>query len=325
MGEAGKTEVSKTFRPILAATCKSLEKVRFPVLVSPKLDGFRAIVRGGKLLSRTLKPIPNRFTQARFAGLPDGLDGELIVGEPGGIDAWNRTSTGVSSVDGEPEDVRFWIFDDWSQPGGFRDRFKAVENQRYLMAGTVAKHRFIDVVPHELVETHERLMDLEETWVGAGYEGVMVRSLTGPYKHGRSTEIEGFLMKIKRFEDSEAVVVGFEEQMRNDNPKTINALGLSERATKKENKVPSGQLGAFVLEWSNPHHGGKVRFSCGVGLTNAQAIDFWTRRDELDGALVKFKFQGLTPDGLPRFPVYQGLRSTIDVDDASSTLDPARE
>ena len=66
-----------TFRPMLASHCKDMSNLRFPVLVSKKLDGVRASVQGGRLMSRSLKPIPNENVQAMFKGLPEGLDGEL--------------------------------------------------------------------------------------------------------------------------------------------------------------------------------------------------------------------------------------------------------
>ena len=42
------------YKPMLA--CKAdLSKLVYPVLVSPKLDGVRATVQGGVVLSRTLQ------------------------------------------------------------------------------------------------------------------------------------------------------------------------------------------------------------------------------------------------------------------------------
>jgi DNA ligase-1 len=47
------------FKPMLASDCGGIENVRFPVIASPKLDGVRALVIDGALMSRSLKPIPN--------------------------------------------------------------------------------------------------------------------------------------------------------------------------------------------------------------------------------------------------------------------------
>ena len=51
--------MTKAFKPMLASPME-LEHVRWPMYASVKLDGIRAVVRDGKLLSRSLKPIPNK-------------------------------------------------------------------------------------------------------------------------------------------------------------------------------------------------------------------------------------------------------------------------
>src|SRR5437899_138139 len=84
-----------------------------------------------------------------------------------------------------------------------------------------------------------------------GFEGVMLRKPDGPYKFGRSTVREGYLMKVKRFTQEEAVVVGYEEQETNLNEATKDALGHTKRSSHKAGKRPAGVLGA--LRVSNGH------------------------------------------------------------------------
>jgi DNA ligase-1 len=60
-------------RPMLA--CKDATGLKFPLLASAKIDGVRALVKDGKVLSRSLKPIPNRHVQEMFGSL-EGADGE---------------------------------------------------------------------------------------------------------------------------------------------------------------------------------------------------------------------------------------------------------
>ncbi len=87
------------FRPMLADKVTDISALRFPVLASKKLDGVRCLVQDGVLVSRTLKPIPNKFVQAKFKGLPEGTDGELIVGDPRDPEAYRRTVSVVMSDD----------------------------------------------------------------------------------------------------------------------------------------------------------------------------------------------------------------------------------
>ena len=53
----------------------------------------------------------------------------------------------------------------------------------------------------------------------------MMRNPIAPYKQGRGTFREGIIYKLKRFEDSEAVIIGFVEQMTNQNVLEKDELG----------------------------------------------------------------------------------------------------
>src|SRR5690606_8348078 len=86
------------------------------------------------------------------------------------------------------------------------------------------------VVPHRLINNEAELLDYERVTVDAGFEGLILRDPNGPYKYGRSTAREGWMLKLKRFKDSEAEVIGVEEEMHNGNEAKVNALGLTERS-----------------------------------------------------------------------------------------------
>jgi len=67
-------------KPMLASKCERPDLLPFPVLPTPKLDGIRCIKIGGKALTRSFKPISNRFARVLIeANLPDGLDGESML------------------------------------------------------------------------------------------------------------------------------------------------------------------------------------------------------------------------------------------------------
>ena len=93
------------FKPMLA-TDADIEKLRFPLLASAKLDGVRAVVRDGVVYSRSNKPIPNKFVQDSFKDL-DCVDGELIVGEPNSSTVYRDTVSHVMSHDKTDYDLRF--------------------------------------------------------------------------------------------------------------------------------------------------------------------------------------------------------------------------
>lgn len=298
--------MTKQFRPMLASPCEDIAALRYPVLVSPKLDGIRCLIRGGVAVSRNLKPIPNAFVQACLRGLPDGLDGELIVGEPTGTDVWNRTSSGVMREDGEPE-FTFYVFDDFTRD---TDRFDARADYRRLVHIIPSQHVYavngVAVLEHGIARDAERLSAMEEAFVAQGYEGLMIRDPAGPYKFGRSTAREGWLLKLKRFEDHEAIVTGFVERFHNANEATTDALGLTKRSTAKAGKVGTDTLGALVCTFNG------VTFEVGSGFTDAQRAEIWTNGAKYLGRHVTFKCQGFTPAGVPRFPVFKGWRHDAD-------------
>ncbi len=134
-----------------------------------------------------------------------------------------------------------------------------------------------------------------------------MRSQNSPYKCGRSTESEGYLLKIKRFCDDEAVIVGYEELMHNDNVATRDAFGRTERSTHQENLRPAGVLGKLICRI------GKVEFGIGTGFDAKTRAELWVKRDKLKNKIVKFKHQPSGADERPRFPVFLGFRDDWDM------------
>jgi DNA ligase-1 len=289
-------------KPMLAAQA-DLTKLRYPVLVSPKLDGVRCLIMDGVAMSRNLKPIPNMFAQKLF-GRPElnGLDGELIVGEDCGPGVFQRTSSGVMSEDGEPP-VWFHVFDDYRQVDlGFKERFLLVKKR------TKASVK-IEIVEHVNIMNEEALLHYEAEKLSDGYEGVMIRDPKGLYKHGRSTATEGGLLKLKRFVDSEAVIIGFSPLMHNGNEAKKNELGQTERSSHQDGKVALDLLGS--LEVRDLKSG--VKFELGTGFNAEQRKHIWTGRKTLKGKFVKYKSQLVGVKDKPRFPVFIGFRDVRDL------------
>ena len=288
--------------------CRAGE-IKLPCYISPKLDGVRAVIFGGVVYSRSLKPIPNKWVQKMF-GLHnlEGFDGELICGDPTAKDVYRKTNSAVMSEEGEP-DVSLWVFDccrseflphDFASRDGWVFITTAIDS---TLSGRVVK------VPQTYCESSTRLDQLCELNLKLGYEGSMVRSPTSPYKFGRSTEKEGYLMKIKKFEDSEAVVIGMTELLHNDNPATTSELGLTKRSSHKDNKTPAGVMGSLLVKDLNTD----VEFEIGTGFTSDDREEFWKDKGDVIGRIVKYKH---FPNGVkdkPRFPVFLGFRHKEDL------------
>lgn len=296
------------FRPMLSGKAPDdLSKITFPVLVSPKLDGVRALVRGGKVLSRSMKPIPNKHVQKLFGiDVLEGLDGELVVGKPNAHDAMQATTSGVMSKDGEP-DVKYYVFD-YAEEGYEKDPFK---ERLDFVKSVVADVGHPDVVflKHRLVYDDHELAAYEEACVAKGYEGVMLRSLHGPYKQGRSTVREGYLLKMKRFEDSEAEVIGIVQRMHNTNEATKDERGYTKRSSAKEGMELVEEMGTLIVR--DIHSG--VEFEVGSGFTAQQRKDYWLTQEQLAGKILKYKYQPVGVKDKPRLPIFLGWRDPLDL------------
>jgi DNA ligase-1 len=300
-------ERNMTFRPLLAAQLEDASTIKYPVLVSPKIDGIRCVIHEGKALTRSLKPIPNHYVREQLVTCP-AFDGELTVGIPNDPKTWNETSSAIMSHDGEPV-FTYHVFDMCDSPSLYAERLRR--------ASALAKNyesRGVKLLPHVLVQNASELLLEEQRAVDAGFEGLMLRDPNGKYKHGRSTLREGTLLKMKRFDHSEAKIVDFKERHEHVGEAKVNALGLMERDHKRENFQPCGDLGAFICEWyatDGKFH--SVQFDVGSGFTADMRAHFWNLRTRHLGKVIRIKHQGKTPDGKPRFPIFEGFRDPRDM------------
>jgi DNA ligase-1 len=295
------------FKPMLASKVTKFDALKFPLLASIKLDGIRATVQGGQLLSRTLKPLPNKAIQALFAGLPEGLDGELILGDPAAPDCFRKTSSKVMSPDEDAEGIVFHVFDKFAPTP--TDPFT---NRSFYLEIAVKENRDkypIHLVFQTKINSLEMLEQFEEMVLAEGHEGVMLRSLNGPYKQGRSSEREGYLLKLKRFQDGEAEIIGVEEQMHNDNEAETNELGRTKRSTKQEGMIPAGVLGALNVR----DLVSGVEFDIGTGFDADERAEYWKKRKKLTGLIAKYKYFATGGKDKPRFPVFDGFRDKMDI------------
>jgi DNA ligase-1 len=135
--------------------------------------------------------------------------------------------------------------------------------------------------PWVRVHEHERVRDVaqlreELARVEAlGGEGLMLRRPGSRYEVGRSSS----LLKVKTFHDAEARVVE-------------HLPGAGRHA---------GRLGALLVEMPTG-----TRFSVGTGFSDRERAS-----PPPVGALVTYRYQELSQDGVPRFPSYVGVRHDV--------------
>lgn len=286
-------------KPMLAVDCGDTATLQYPLYATPKLDGIRCMKVGGCIVSRNFKPIPNTFIREKLeAILPEGADGEICLRD---TKAFNEVSSAVMRETGEPDFV-YYMFDLYGEQG-YNNRMR--EMYRFVGGGgTIIKPLYPETINNEA-----ELLEYETYQLSEGYEGVMVRTGNSPYKFGRSTVKEGYLLKVKRFTDSEAIILGFVERMHNGNEATKDAFGRTERSSHKENMVPMNTLGA--LQVRDVKSG--VEFEVGTGFSDALRKEIWDNKMDWRDSLIKYKSQKSGEKDKPRFPVFLGKRSPNDM------------
>ncbi len=291
---------------------------------SPKYDGIRGIIDKGQVLSNSLKVFPNKFIQAwakENEEVLQGFDGELIVGEPNDPNVFNNTTGPIRAINSQP-DFRFYVFDRWGDnDNNFLNRN---ENLIYSMMGLDKLPPRVIIVHHVPLTTLEEIYAYEEEQLALGYEGIMLRNITTPYKFGRSYPTGGELVKVKRFVDTEAEVIGFQELCSNQNEATVNEMGNTARSSHKENKVPMDTLGALMIRGFFDD-GTEYTVNIGTGFTAEQRQEIWdnrlpttdkdgnTIRSKYLGEFAKFKYQDVGTQEAPRTPVFLGWRMKEDM------------
>lgn len=297
------------FRPMLSATLETEDDVKgltYPQFCSYKLDGIRVLLHPQLgPVTRKLIPLPNRYARSILADPKLWyLDGEIIVGDVSDKNGFNEnTQSGVMSHGGNP-DFAFYIFDCFKSPTlPYRERLKdakSIINAYQSDAGNLSRIRFVSQWG---VADHLGVMMFEDDAIERGYEGLMVRSPTAPYKFGRSTLKQQWLMKLKRFTDAEAVIVGFEPLEKNTNEPVKDHLGLQKRSSHQAGKVEMDTLGKILVQaapWG--------QFSIGSGFDQTLRKEIWQNQDNYRGKTVTFKYLGHGTKDKPRHPIFLRFR-----------------
>lgn len=298
------------FTKCMLASDAELSTIRYPLLASPKIDGIRCRVWENKPMSRSWKLIRNQYVQEILSIKSlNGLDGELAVGNPWDKNLMQQTTSGVMSAAGNP-DFTFWIFDiftPWQATTPFANRYQMLND--YFTSHRSVLPQQAQLLPQQFIRTPEELAQFEMDCVNQGYEGIITRDPNSLYKNGRSTAREQGMLKVKRFIDSEAVVIDIQEFMHNANEATINALGHTERSSHKDNKVPMGMLGALVCNDIHTNQPIKI----GTGFDHVTRQRLWNERDTLKDRVVKYKYFNHGIKDAPRHPVFLGFRDQDDL------------
>jgi DNA ligase-1 len=268
------------FKPMLAHDYNDYkDKIKYPVVTQPKLDGVRCIIdidgmrsRNGKELisaphiHEALKPLFEKYPDLMF-------DGELYAHKSDGVD-FNKIISCVRKTKPTQDDIieskqyiQYWIYDLPSQVGSFEERFKILCNLDLPDCCVI--------VSTEQVDNSNDLMAYYFDYIADGYEGQIIRVLDSEYENKRSKS----LLKHKTFHDAEFTI-----------------LGVEEGKGKLQSKV-----GTLMFEID-----GKP-FNAAVNGDH-EYLEMLFKRGNLIGKKATVKYFELTTDGVPRFPKVIAIR-----------------
>ena len=274
-GVAGEEAVGahKTILPMLAHDYhKRGKSIVFPAFVQAKLDGVRSIFHNGILSSRMGKPfsglehITGELGPATAAGLI--LDGEVYsTSLPFQQFVGLVKKKNFTAADMEQlKQVNLWVYDCVND--------KPFDERLAMLKEFFAKHTFthVKLLPTEEAATAAGLKKFHDAYVAEGYEGLIVRNKKGAYHLAtRSADLQ----KYKEFEDDEYEVVGFTEG--------------------------EGHEKGLVI-WTCKTKDGK-RFNVRPRGTHEERATLFKEAGSYVGKKLTVRFQELTGDGIPRFPV----------------------
>jgi ATP-dependent DNA ligase len=232
--------------------------VEYPIYVQPKLDGVRCIAykKSGKVILQTRTGMiltSLLHIEDMLADITDVLDGELYNPEI----PFNELA-GIVRRKEMTEDslkVQYHIYD-IINTDTFDKRLKRLNSLKYNIVETRLVNDFYPAF---------------QEFVSKGYEGIMLRTIKGLYKAGRSND----LMKYKEFMEDEFEIIGYEEGKGKD---------------------------AGTVIWIC--HGFKVR----PQGTVEERRKLFENGDKYIGKKLTVIYQELSHKGIPRFPVGKAVR-----------------
>jgi len=273
-GYTVKGEKKKTDRemPMLAHKFTDhKKKVEFPIYVQPKLNGMRMLFNGDEGWSRGNKEIiPEVIQHLKFDTGGYILDGELML--PNNV-LLQESMKAIKKYRPElsPE-LCYHVYDIVDATLTFEERNTVIQK----LSSKFPKN--IVVVPTTPAQNESHVMFWHNTWTEAGFEGTMIRNPNMKYEIGKRSYS---LLKLKDFRDAEYKIIDVVDGDGSD-----------------------AGLAIFVLDAGNGQ-----TFNCRPEGTQENRADLFKNRRKLVGEYLTVRYQELSRDGVPIFPVGVAIRS----------------
>ncbi|MGL4999357.1 MAG: hypothetical protein ACRC5T_10340, partial [Cetobacterium sp.] len=272
-----------------------------PVIVTDKLDGYRACIIGDKVFSTEGKEISlSEFPEIErdMKNMPEGYvyDGEMLCSTKGldRISKYNLTSS-LMSTKGTKYGLKFHVFD--MIPKEEFDLGKSslgTYDRKSLLKSVCPVGGMIEYInPLYCGDSVEEVQSLFQESIARGDEGIMIQTYDSKYETCR---VSDGIWKLKVRETGDFIVVGFEEG--------------------KDTGKNKGTLGNLLVEFKGS--------TCGVGTgfktlqSDKYPIDrtrtwIWENQESLIGKIVELDYdENKNAEGLPNLRHASFLRWRFD-------------
>jgi DNA ligase-1 len=268
------------FQPMLAQDYdKRKDKIKFPILSQPKLDGIRCIVKSDGMWTRNGKEIisaPHIYENLKhiFDNQPDlVLDGELYTSNRDVdfntiISCVRKTKPTQADLDLSTQYIEYWMYDMYE---GIDLEYRS---RRFNLLSLFSTYH-ISTLYYKIVDTHllESFKEIEsrlQKYLEQGFEGQILRDPNIPYENKRSNG----LLKHKTFFDEEFTIIGYAE-------------GIGKF---------SGKLATLKVDVNG------VQVDCTINGTMGYLEELFEIKDNLIGKKATVKYFEKTTDNSLRFP-----------------------
>lgn len=255
------------------------------VFIQPKLDGMRCLAykdsAGDVILkSRDGKMIENMdHIKKNLENLKQDviLDGELYCH---GLSFQDNMKLIKKYRENETEQIQFHVYDVVSKKS-FKDRFFESELNEYFVHFPLNPP--VVKVNTKVITSHYEMKDMHLEFLELGYEGSIIRHGEMGYQiDSRSS----YLLKYKDFQDIACEIIDIEPAEQRP------------------------EWGVPVLKYEVQKMSGVSRciFRAGARLSHEERKEMLTNKQAYIGKTAEIRFFEWSDDGVPRFPVYCGLR-----------------
>jgi DNA ligase 1 len=280
-------------------SAKHEKKLKGRVFLEPKLDGVRVVAICDvdrdevTLMSRNGKELTNfPHINQQFDDMLDQLSESMVFDGEIMSENFQVLMREIHRKDGaKTEDAVLNLFDCLTlkefKTGG--SKTPIIERKKMLEGFRLGDNmQRVEYVECDLTEDRDRFLDYNKLCVDKGYEGIMVKPITGAYECKRST----LWLKVKPFIEVSLTVVDTEE-------------GTGRNV---------GKLGALIVEGTDM--GKFIRTNVGSGLTDKDRESYWADKDQLIGQVVEIRADAITQNQdavneyslrFPRFLRFRGF------------------